>query len=236
MQKIRIGLVGAGWMGKAHSSALLNAQMLFGPDYGVAVFEMVADNNEASAKEAQHKLGYKRYTTNWMELVTDPNVDVVDVATPNALHYEVAKAALENGKHVYCEKPLSISAAESEELAALAKAKGVVNYVGFNNVMNGNNMGFVSSVFYHYSSVLFVNFFCNFFGHFVIRVVFLSSSRSKYGDARTNFSHCFVTIHKLAHHFKNGPRVIGLHFVPVFLFKGALNFFVNFLCHKILIF
>lgn len=139
MQKIRIGLVGAGWMGKAHSSALLNAQMLFGPDYGVAVFEMVADNNEASAKEAQHKLGYKRYTTNWMELVTDPNVDVVDVATPNALHYEVAKAALENGKHVYCEKPLSISAAESEELAALAKAKGVVNYVGFNNVMNPAN-------------------------------------------------------------------------------------------------
>ena len=139
MKEIRIGLVGAGWMGKAHSSALLDAQMLFGPDYGVAVFEMVADNNEASAKEAQHKIGFKRMTTDWHELVSDPNIDLVDIATPNAFHYEVAKAALENGKNVYCEKPLSISAAESKELAELAAKKGVINYVGFNNTQNPAN-------------------------------------------------------------------------------------------------
>ena len=138
-KEIRIGLVGAGWMGKAHSSALLDAQMLFGPDYGVAVFEMVADNNEASAKEAQHKIGFKRMTTDWHELVTDPNIDLVDIATPNAFHYEVAKAALENGKNVYCEKPLSISAEESKELAELAAKKGVINYVGFNNTQNPAN-------------------------------------------------------------------------------------------------
>lgn len=139
MKEIRIGLVGAGWMGKAHSSALLDAQMLFGPDYGVAVFEMVADSNEASAKEAQHKIGFKRMTTDWHELVSDPNIDLVDIATPNAFHYEVAKAALENGKNVYCEKPLSISAAESKELAELAAKKGVINYVGFNNTQNPAN-------------------------------------------------------------------------------------------------
>ena len=138
-KEIRIGLVGAGWMGKAHSSALLDAQMLFGPDYGVASFEMVADNNEANAKEAQHKIGFKRMTTDWHELVTDPNIDLVDIATPNAFHYEVAKAALENGKNVYCEKPLSISAAESKELAELAAKKGVINYVGFNNTQNPAN-------------------------------------------------------------------------------------------------
>lgn len=138
-KEIRIGLVGAGWMGKAHSSALLDAQMLFGPDYGVAVFEMVADNNEASAKEAQHKIGFKRMTTDWHELVTDPDIDLVDIATPNAFHYEVAKAALENGKNVYCEKPLSISAEESKELAQIAKEKGVINYVGFNNTQNPAN-------------------------------------------------------------------------------------------------
>lgn len=139
MKKIRIGLVGAGWMGKAHSSALLDAQMLFGPDYGVAEFEIVADTNESSAKEAQHKIGFKRMTTNWRDVVNDPNVDLVDIATPNAFHYEVAKAALEKGKHVYCEKPLSISAQESKELAELAAKKGVINYVGFNNVMNPAN-------------------------------------------------------------------------------------------------
>ncbi len=90
--------VSAGWMGKAHSSAILNSQMLFGPEYGTAVFEIVADTNEASLKEAQHKIGFNRITTDWREVVTDSNVDVVDVATPNAFHYEVAKAALANGK------------------------------------------------------------------------------------------------------------------------------------------
>lgn len=139
MKEIKIGLIGAGWMGKAHSSSLLNAQMLFGPDSGTAVFEIVADANEASAKEAQHKIGFNRMTTDWHEVVTDPNVDLVDIATPNAFHYEAAKAALENGKNVYCEKPLSISAEQSKELAALAKEKGVINYVGFNNTMNPAN-------------------------------------------------------------------------------------------------
>lgn len=139
MKEIRIGLVGSGWMGKAHSSALADAEMLFGPDYGVASFEIVADSNEEAAKAAQKKIGFKRVTTDWNEVVTDPNVDLVDIATPNAFHYTVAKAALENGKNVYCEKPLSISAEESEELAALAAKKGVVNYVGFNNTMNPAN-------------------------------------------------------------------------------------------------
>ena len=139
MKEIRIGLVGAGWMGKAHSAAMLSEQLLFGPDYGVPVFEMVADNNEASAKDAQHKIGFKRMTADWRELVQDPNIDLVDVATPNAFHYEVAKAALENGKNVYCEKPLSISADQSKELAELAQKKGVINYVGFNNTQNPAN-------------------------------------------------------------------------------------------------
>ena len=139
MKEIRIGLVGSGWMGKAHSSALADAEMLFGPDYGTASFEIVADANEEAAKSAQKKIGFKRISTDWNDVVTDPNVDLVDIATPNAFHYVVAKAALENGKNVYCEKPLSISAEESKELAELAKKKGVVNYVGFNNTQNPAN-------------------------------------------------------------------------------------------------
>ena len=139
MKEIRIGLVGSGWMGKAHSSALADAEMLFGPDYGTASFEIVADANEEAAKSAQKKIGFKRTSTDWHDVVTDPNVDLVDIATPNAFHYVVAKAALENGKNVYCEKPLSISAEESRELAELAAKKGVVNYVGFNNTQNPAN-------------------------------------------------------------------------------------------------
>ena len=136
MKEIRIGLVGAGWMGKDHATSIANAQMLFGPQMGKAVFEMVADVNEANAKQACEKLGYKRYTTDWMELVKDPNVDLVDICTPNSLHYVVAKAALENNKHIFCEKPLSISAAESAELAQMAAERNVINYVGYNKLLN----------------------------------------------------------------------------------------------------
>ncbi|WP_233269353.1 Gfo/Idh/MocA family protein [Alteribacillus sp. YIM 98480] len=136
---VRIGLVGAGWMGKAHTNAFVNALMAFGPDYGKPVFEMVSDVNENAAKNASEQLGFSRYTTDWKDIVTDKKVDVVDIATPNAFHYEIAKAAVENGKHVYCEKPLTLTAEQSVELAELAKQKGFVNYVGYNNVMNPAN-------------------------------------------------------------------------------------------------
>ena len=69
MQEIRIGLVGAGWMGKDHSVSIANALMLFGPDMGKPVYELVADVNETNARQACEKLGYQRWTTDWMELV-----------------------------------------------------------------------------------------------------------------------------------------------------------------------
>ncbi len=136
-KEVRIGLIGGGWMGKAHTTAFHNAKMIFGDD--MPVFELVSDVNEEAVKAFAENMGYKRYTTNWRDVVTDPDVDLVDVATPNVMHFEMAKAALENGKHVFCEKPLSLTAAESRILADLAKEKGVVNYCGFSNIMNPAN-------------------------------------------------------------------------------------------------
>ena len=120
-KEVRIGLIGGGWMGKAHTTAFHNAKMIFGDD--MPVFELVSDVNEEAVKAFAENMGYKRYTTNWRDVVTDPDVDLVDVATPNVMHFEMAKAALENGKHVFCEKPLSLTAAESRILADLAKEK-----------------------------------------------------------------------------------------------------------------
>lgn len=138
MKAVHIGLIGAGWMGKAHTTAFHNASMRFGDD--MPIFEMVSDVNEDQVKAFAGEMGYKRYTTNWMDIVTDPAIDLVDVATPNSMHFEMAKAALENGKHVFCEKPLSLTAEESRILADLAKEKGVVNYCGFSNIMNPANL------------------------------------------------------------------------------------------------
>ena len=136
-KEIKIGLIGAGWMGKAHTTAFHNARMIFGDD--MPVFELVSDVSEDAVAKFAKDMGYNRYTTNWMDVVTDPAIDLVDVATPNCMHYEMAKAALEHGKHVFCEKPLSLSAEQSRELADLAKEKGVVNYCGFSNIMNPAN-------------------------------------------------------------------------------------------------
>jgi len=137
MNQVRIGLIGAGWMGKAHTVAFHNANMIFGDD--MPIFEMVSDVNEEQVAKFAHSMGYRRYTTDWKKLVEDPDIDLVDIATPNCAHYEMAKAVLEQGKHVFCEKPLSLSAEQSRELADLAKAKGVVNYCGFSNIMNPAN-------------------------------------------------------------------------------------------------
>ena len=137
MKEIHIGLIGAGWMGRAHTTAFHNAKMIFGDD--MPVFEMVSDVNDEQVKNFAQKMGYKRYTTNWMDIITDPMIDLVDIATPNCMHFEMAKAALEHGKHIFCEKPLSLSSEQSRILADMAKEKNVVNYCGFSNIMNPAN-------------------------------------------------------------------------------------------------
>ncbi len=139
MKDVKIGMIGAGWMAKAHTNAFHNARMLFGKDFANPVYYIIADNQADLVEKRKSELAYQKSTTNWEDVVKDPDVDLVDITTPNSLHYVMAKEALENGKHVFCEKPLCISSAESKELAALAKQKGVVNYVGFSNVMNPAN-------------------------------------------------------------------------------------------------
>lgn len=139
MKEIRIGLIGTGWMGKSHANAFLNARMLFGPQDGQPIFQMVSDIQEETVRQAAEQLGFEKWTTNWLDVINDPQIDLVDIATPNVFHYEMVKAALEAGKHVYCEKPLCIDPSQSRELALLAKQKGVVNYVGFNNTQNPAN-------------------------------------------------------------------------------------------------
>ena len=119
-KEIKIGLIGAGWMGKAHTTAFHNARMIFGDD--MPVFELVSDVSEDAVAKFAKNMGYNRYTTNWMDVVTDPEIDLVDVATPNCMHYEMAKAALEHGKHVFCEKPLADTVEKCKEAEAIIAA------------------------------------------------------------------------------------------------------------------
>ncbi len=131
---LNIGLIGSGFMGQAHADAYRRAAMLYRDLPAVPCLYMLADASEALAADAAARFGFERSTGDWRRLVEDPAVDVVDITSPNALHHEMALAAIAAGKHVYCEKPLSVTLAEAEEMAAAARSKGVKTMVAFNNI------------------------------------------------------------------------------------------------------
>ena len=135
MKKVRVGLVGAGFMGRTHSNAYINVMSVFG-DEVVPELEIVSDINEEAAKALAERFGFKRWTTDWHEVCADPEVDMVDITTPNALHCPIAVEAAKHGKHVYCEKPLALTAQEAKDTTKIIEDAGVVSALGYNYIKN----------------------------------------------------------------------------------------------------
>jgi predicted dehydrogenase len=135
MKAYRVGLIGSGYIGRAHSIALQEVGAVF-PDVATPVCELLADRDAASAEKSAAAMGFRRSTGDWRALVVDPAVDIVDICSPNYLHKDMALAAIAAGKHVWCEKPLALDAAEAEEVADAAARAGVVHLVGFNYSLN----------------------------------------------------------------------------------------------------
>ena len=135
MKKIRIGLIGAGGMGRAHTIAYKNLTNFFGGEI-VPELVVVADVNEAAAAKMAETFGYQRSTGDWKSVVSDPEIDLIDITTPNASHCPIAIEAAKNGKHVYCEKPLAMDAAEARNATAVTDEAGIITAVGFNYVCN----------------------------------------------------------------------------------------------------
>jgi predicted dehydrogenase len=135
MKAYRVGLIGSGYIGRAHSIALQEVGAVF-PDVATPVCELLADRDAASAERSAVAMGFRRSTGDWRALVADADVDIVDICSPNYLHKDMALAAIAAGKHVWCEKPLALDAAEAEEVADAAARAGVVHLVGFNYSLN----------------------------------------------------------------------------------------------------
>ena len=81
----------------------------------------IADQNDTLAEQARSRLGFAKAYADWRPLVEDPEVDVVDITTPNYLYVEPALAALEAGKHVYCEKPMAVKVTDAQRMATAAR-------------------------------------------------------------------------------------------------------------------
>jgi predicted dehydrogenase len=131
---LNVGLIGSGFMGQAHADAFRRAGLLYRDLPLEPRLYMQADATEELAAAAAARFGFEKSTGEWRKLVNDPNVDVVDITSPNAMHHEMALVAIAAGKHVYCEKPLSVTLSEAEDMAAAAKKAGVKTMVAFNNI------------------------------------------------------------------------------------------------------
>lgn len=133
--QLKIGLIGTGFMGRTHVFGFAAAPRVFDLPCDV-VLHWVADRSDEFAAEAARRLGFANSSGDWKRLVAEPEIDIIDITTPNALHKEIALAALASGKHVYCEKPLAARASDAREMADAADMAGVKTQVGFNYLCN----------------------------------------------------------------------------------------------------
>src|ERR671911_480681 len=117
MKTLNIGLIGYGFMGRTHSNAFLQAPRYFELPYR-PVLKAVAARNADRVKAFAANWGYESYETDWRKLVERKDIDLIDIATPNDTHHDIAIAAARAGKMVMCEKPLGRNAGESEAMVA----------------------------------------------------------------------------------------------------------------------
>lgn len=135
MKLIGIGVIGTGFMGKAHSIAYSASASVFGIGLRPNL-EIVCDLSPERANQRATDLGFSRHTDKWQDVVNDPRVDLISVCTPNNTHSEISIAALEKGKHVWCEKPMSSSLEDSQIMAKVAEKSNSKTIVGYNYTKN----------------------------------------------------------------------------------------------------
>src|SRR5688572_732380 len=135
LKDLRIGLIGYGFMGRTHSNAYRKVNNFFDLQHR-PVLKAVCGRDESNARKFADKWGYESVETDWRKLVERKDIDAVDICTPNNTHKEIALAAAKAGKMILCEKPLSMNAAEGEEMCRAVEAanggKGVPNIVWYN--------------------------------------------------------------------------------------------------------
>ncbi len=130
---LRVAMIGHGFMGAAHSQGWRTAPRVFGLPAEPEMAVIVGRNPETVAESAP-KWGWAEWATDWREVISRDDIDIIDIVTPGDSHAEIAIAALDAGKHVLCEKPLANTVEEAEAMAdaaARAAARGIRAMVGF---------------------------------------------------------------------------------------------------------
>ena len=130
-ESINVALVGSKFMGRAHSNAWLSVGKFFDLD-PLPAMHTVVGRNEADLSAFASQWGWTHARTDWRAAITDADIGLVDIATPNDVHAEQAIAALEAGKHVVCEKPLAGTLADADAMAQAAASARGMTFVWYN--------------------------------------------------------------------------------------------------------
>jgi predicted dehydrogenase len=130
--ELAIGLLGYGFMAKAHTNAYKTIPYIFWPPAVTPRLVAIAGRTEERVAEAARRYGYAGYYTTWESLVADPRIDIFDNCSPHDSHTEPSIAALEAGKHVICEKPLALNVEDATRMLLAARASGKKHMCGFN--------------------------------------------------------------------------------------------------------
>lgn len=121
MKKLNVGLIGAGFMGKAHVVGYSNMPKLFWPAPAMPVMKTICDIVPEIAADAKERFGFEKCCLDYREIIQDPEIDIVSICTPNNAHAEIAIEALKAGKHVICEKPIASSLEDAKKMAEAAE-------------------------------------------------------------------------------------------------------------------
>ena len=127
-----VGMLGYAFMGKAHTNAYKTLNYIYSPPPAFARLVSIAGRNASQVEAAARRYGYAKAVTDWRALIADPEVQVFDNSAPNDLHAAPTIAAAQAGKHIICEKPLGMNAAEARTMWEAAASAGVQHLCAFN--------------------------------------------------------------------------------------------------------
>ena len=133
MKELRIGIIGFGFIGKVHAYGHLNIPLFYDPcDFRSKIVKICTSRAETAAK-AVAQTGAAKGVTDYREITEDPEIDVVDICTPNNLHCEAVLSAIAHQKHIYCDKPLTATLDEALRIEEALKGYNGVSQMTLHN-------------------------------------------------------------------------------------------------------
>lgn len=128
---MNVAIIGTKFMGKAHSNAWLNTPRFFNMKRK-PILKVACGRDEAGLREFADNWGWQDIETDWRKVVERDDIDIIDIAVPTNLHHDIAVAAAQHGKHIFCEKPFAVTLEEARSMYDAVVKAGVVHYINHN--------------------------------------------------------------------------------------------------------